>query len=56
MPRRPNKKAQRYNDHEEEVAKAIKDLKNNPESKMKHIAAHHGLDRDTLYNCYYGKT
>ena len=41
MPRRPNKKAQRYGDHEERVAKAIKDLKDNPESKMKHVAAHY---------------
>ena len=58
MPRRPNKKALRYGGHEERVAKAIKDLKDNPESKMKHVAAraHYGLNRDTLHNRYYGKT
>ena len=44
----PIKKAQRYGDHEERVAKAIKGLKEIPESKMKHVATHYGLDRDTL--------
>ena len=55
MPRRPNKKAQRYDGQGERAANAIKDLKENPESKMKHVAAHYGLSRDSLHN-YYGKT
>lgn len=45
------------NDYQgERVTGAIKDLKENPDSKMKHIAAHYGLSRDTLHNRYYGKT
>ena len=43
-------------DHGERVAKAIKDLKENPESKMKLVAAHYGLNGDTLDNRCYGKT
>ena len=56
MPRRPNKKAQRYGDHEERVAKATKDLAENPESKMKQVAAQYELNSDTIRNCYHGKT
>ena len=51
--RQPNKKR---DDHKNRVAKAINDLKENPESKIKHVAAHYGLTRDTLHNRYYGKT
>ena len=43
-------------DHKERVAKAIEDLKENPESKMKLVAAHYGLNGDTLDNRCYGKT
>ena len=50
MPRQPNEKVQLYKDHEGRVAKAIKDLKENS------VAAHYGLNGDTLLNRYYGKT
>jgi hypothetical protein len=56
MPRRRNKKAERYDSHEEKVAKVIKELKENPNSKLKHVAAYHGLNNKTLLNRYYGRT
>jgi hypothetical protein len=28
----------------------------NPDSKLKHVAAFHGLNRKTLFNLYYGRT
>jgi hypothetical protein len=40
MPRRRNQKAERYDSHEEKVAKAIKELKENPKSRPKHVAAY----------------
>ena len=48
MPRRRNKKAERYDSHEEKISKAIHDLKENPKVKLKHIAACHGPNRKTL--------
>ena len=56
MPRRPNKKAKRYDDYEERVAKTIEYLESSPEFKISHIAAHHSLSRGTIYNRYYGRT
>ena len=56
MLRRPNKTAQRYDNHKERVAKAIKDSEENPGSKIKHVAAHYRLTRDILHSHYYGKT
>jgi hypothetical protein len=56
MPRRQNKKAVRYDSHEEKVTRAIKELRENPDSKLKHVAAFHGLNRKTLFNRYYGRT
>ena len=57
LPRRPNKKVQRYGDHEERLVKIIKDLKSSPESKTPHIAAHGKLSEGHLeYNRYYGRT
>ena len=51
--RQPNKKR---DDHKNRVAKAINDLKEDLESKIKHVAVHYGPTRDTLHNRYYGKT
>ena len=43
-----------HDNHEERVAKAIKELRENPESKIMHVAAHQGLTKDTLHNRYPG--
>jgi hypothetical protein len=56
MPRRQNKKAVRYDSYEEKVTRAIKELRESPDSKLKHVAAFHGLNRKTLFNRYYGRT
>jgi len=49
-------KAERYDSYGEKVAEAIKELKENPNSKLKHATAYHGLNNKTLFNRYYGHT
>ena len=38
------------------MTKAIQELNDNPDSKLKHIAAANGLTKKTLYNRYCGRT
>jgi hypothetical protein len=56
MPRRQNKKAAWYDSHEEKVTKAIKELRENPDSKLKLVAAYHGFNSKTLFNRCCGRT
>jgi broad specificity phosphatase PhoE len=45
MPRKQSKKAEKYDDHQRRVARAIQELKDNPEAKLKNIAQANGLSR-----------
>jgi len=56
MPHQQNKKAVRFDSHEEKVIKAIKELKENSGSQLKHVAAYYGPNSKTLFNRYYGCT
>jgi hypothetical protein len=47
---RPSKKTEKYDDRESKIASAIKDLKDHPDAKLKHVADHYGLNRNTLHN------
>jgi hypothetical protein len=45
-----------YGSHEKKFTKAIKELRENPDSKLKHVAAYHGHNSKTFFNRYYGST
>jgi hypothetical protein len=40
MPKRQSKKSEKYDDRESKIASAIKDLKEHPDAKLKHVAEH----------------
>jgi len=56
MPRRSNKKAEQYANHEERVTEALKYLGDDPVTKLKHVATAHDISGNTLTNRYYGHT
>ena len=56
MPRRTNRKAAKYEDHEHRVTKSLQELDSHPDAKIKDVAEANGLARKTLYNRSHGKT
>ena len=50
MPRRPNQRAQKFEDHEARVAKAIQEINDHPDAKLLHIAKANHLAPNTIYN------
>jgi transposase-like protein len=56
MPKHPNKKAQKYEERERKISSALKDLDEHPDAKLKDVAKHYGLHRNTLSNRVHKKT
>jgi hypothetical protein len=56
MPKHPNKKAQKYEERERKISSALKDLDEHPDAKLKDVARHYGLHRNTLSNRVHKKT
>jgi transcriptional antiterminator len=55
MPKRQSKTSEKYEDWEGKIASALKDLEEHPDAKIKHVAHHYGLNRNTLHNQLKGK-
>jgi hypothetical protein len=56
MPKRQSERSEKYDDRERKIASAMKYLKEHPDAKLKHVANHYSLNRNTLHNRIYGKS